>query len=193
MCSRRHPGFCRELDGDITGRYEAVLSNIKHVESPETAGTTALRFCAVSDSEARDTSKDIHVWFASLRQSPRYYAVYFDGLATDRGPGNPEFPFYISDAITAGGAITGADFYHGTELKSIRNFTSFSLALLVARTFSGPIIMDELVHTVTRVTKTIYVTGYKRLIDDVTVPREVEKLPPPRRHRCLDLLRKKKR
>jgi len=176
VCSRKHPGFCRKDDSDVKDRYQAILSQLKHFESPETAGSTAYRFYDLHGCDTRDTSKDVHVWLASLRRSPRYFAVYFNGVATDRGPEHADFPFYVSDEVVRRSAIRKE-----AGFKSVITYTAWRLACSLARKFKGPIAMDKLTHTVTRIIKTIHVTGAERLVNDITVllnERDDKSLPP---------------
>ena len=100
----------------------------------------------------------MHVTFASLRQNPRYAAMYVLGELVETSL-DADFPFYVTDLIAfAAQVIRPKAVEDGSA--SLAVLRSWELAVLSCRRFStGEVAMDLLQRTVTHHPKTILVTG----------------------------------
>ena len=151
-------------NADTASRYNKALHALKEHESMAVAGNLSLRFFDPEQGVDRPKQQYLHVSFASLRQRPRYTAIYLEGQRSD-ADGDQDFPFYVSDLILDRCAVpVGTDVDH---TKSMKYYTSWQLAVHLATAFHRGIVMERLQYAVTDVPGAIRVHGADRLYDDI--------------------------
>ena len=81
FCECKHPGFCKTRDADISVRVACIHKVLVKWATPPSAGKLLLRFYPTDGSDTRNRAFDVHVSFASLRQEPKYCAMFAHGKA----------------------------------------------------------------------------------------------------------------
>jgi hypothetical protein len=169
-CQRKHRGFCRTRDAAISQRVMCCMAHLRVLESPSSAGVTALRFFADTGQADRGRLADVHVTFASLRQNPKYTAMYIQGEVAETRR-ETEFPFHVTDMVFAQAQLPHPAPPDVTVDASLALLRSWELAVLLCERFeAGSVVMEQLQHTVTTQPKTIVVTGALRIVDDIMEP-----------------------
>lgn len=83
-CKHKHFGFCKTRDADIADQVACVHHHLVKHSPVEGAGARVFRFYPLQGADNRNRAFDLHVSFASLRQAPKFCAMFMKGEATDR-------------------------------------------------------------------------------------------------------------